>query len=219
MVPEKKIKIWNLADGSLSKIIEDDQINPCIIGSINFSPDSKQIVAACRTQKAQLWDVNTGNALFPLKGHSGGVMTVDSSTDGKFLASGGNDSTVKLWHRQNGNLIKTIEAHDSDVRRVKFSPDGKTLASASSDNIIKIWSIPSGDLLNTLEGHRNIIISLSFSSDSKSIVSASYDNTVKLWKLDLEKKDLIQMGCDWLRDYLATNPQEKELRKNCKSNN
>ena len=215
----KKIKIWSLADGSLQKIIQDDPVNPCIIGSINFSPDSKQIVAACRTQKAQLWDVNTGNALFPLKGHSGGVMTVDFSPDGKFLASGGNDSTVKLWNRQNGSLIKTIEAHDSDVRRVKFSPDGKTLASASSDNIIKIWSIPNGDLLNTLEGHRNLIISLSFSSDSKSIVSASYDNTVKLWKLDLEKKDLMKMGCDWLRDYLATNPQEKELRKNCKSNN
>ncbi len=215
----KKIKIWNLADGSLQKIIQDDPVNPCIIGSINFSPDSKQIVAACRTQKAQLWDVNTGNALFPLKGHSGGVMTVDFSPDGKFLASGGNDSTVKLWNRQNGSLIKTIEAHDSDVRRVQFSPDGKTLASASSDNIIKIWSIPNGDLLNTLEGHRNLIISLSFSSDSKSIVSASYDNTVKLWKLDLEKKDLMKMGCDWLRDYLATNPQEKELRKNCKSNN
>ena len=215
----KKIKIWNLADGSLSKIIEDDPINPCIIGSINFSPDSKQIVAACRTQKAQLWDVNTGNALFPLKGHSGGVMTVDFSPDGKFLGSGGNDSTIKLWHRQNGSLIKTIEAHDSDVRRVQFSPDGKTLASASSDNIIKIWSIPNGDLLNTLEGHRNLIISLSFSSDSKSIVSASYDNTVKLWKLDLEKKDLMKMGCDWLRDYLTSNPQEKELRKICSRDN
>ncbi len=211
----KVIKIWNLADGSLYKIIQDEPMNPCTIGSINFSPDSKQIVAACRTQKAQLWDVNTGNALFSLKGHSGGVMTVDFSPDGKFLASGGNDSTIKLWNRQNGSLIKTIEAHDSDVRRVKFSPDGKTLASASSDNIIKIWSIPLGNLLNTLEGHRNTIISLSFSRDSKSLVSASYDNTVKLWKLDLEKKDLMKMGCDWLRDYLLSNPQEKELRKIC----
>ena len=211
----KKIKIWNLTDGSLYKIIQDDLVNPCTIGSINFSPDSKQIVAACRTQKAQLWDVNTGNALFALKGHSGGVMSVDFSPDGKFLASGGNDSAIKLWNRQNGSLIKTIEAHDSDVRRVKFSADGQTLASASSDNIIKIWNIPSGDLLNTLEGHRNTIISLSFSSDSKSLISASYDNTVKLWKLDLEKKDLMKMGCDWLRDYLAMNPQEKELRKIC----
>jgi len=211
----KKIKIWNLTDGSLSKIIEDDPVNPCTIGSINFSPDSKQIVAGCRTQKAQLWDVNTGNALFALKGHSGGVMSVDFSPDGKLLASGGNDSTIKLWNRQNGSLIKTIEAHDSDVRRVKFSPNGKLLASASSDNIIKIWNIPKGDLLNTLEGHRNTIISLSFSSDSKSLVSASYDNTVKVWKLDLEEKDLMEMGCDWLRDYLAMNPQEKELRKIC----
>ncbi len=214
----KLIKIWNLADGNIYKIIEDDPVNPCTIGSINFSPDSKQIVAACRTQKAQLWDVNTGNALFSLKGHSGGVMSVDFSPDGKFLASGGNDSTVKLWNRQNGSLIKTIEAHDSDVRRVKFSPDGKALASASSDNIIKIWNIPSGNLLNTLEGHRNTIISLSFSKDSKSLVSASYDNTVKLWKLDLKQNDLMKMGCDWLRDYLAINPQEKELRKICKIN-
>ncbi|AFY54998.1 WD40 repeat-containing protein [Rivularia sp. PCC 7116] len=214
----KKIKIWNLANGSLYKIIKDDSENPCIIGSINFSSDSKQLVSGCRTQKAQLWDVNTGNALFPLKGHSGGVMSVDFSPDGKLLASGGNDSNVKLWNRQNGSLIANIEAHDSDVRRVKFSPDGKTLASASSDNIIKIWSIPDGTLLNTLEGHRNTIISLSFSRDSKSLISASYDNTVKVWKLDLEQKDLMKMGCDWLRDYLATNQEEKELRKICKRN-
>ena len=130
----KKIKIWNLADGSLQKIIQDDPVNPCIIGSINFSPDSKQIVAACRTQKAQLWDVNTGNALFPLKGHSGGVMSVDFSPDGKLLAATSEDK-VKLWQRD-GTLLITLKADREEFTSISFSPDGKNLLSGTNRGTI-----------------------------------------------------------------------------------
>jgi WD40 repeat protein len=45
---------------------------------------------------------------------------------------------------------------------------------------------------------------LSFSPDGKTLASASLDRTMILWNLDLE--DLLRRGCNWLRDYLKTNP-------------
>jgi hypothetical protein len=49
------------------------------------------------------------------------------------------------------------------------------------------------------------------------IASASYDGTVKQWNLALAVDDLMGLGCEWLRDYLTTHPEEaKNFSQICK---
>ncbi|MEQ9671954.1 hypothetical protein [Coleofasciculus sp. G2-EDA-02] len=47
-----------------------------------------------------------------------------------------------------------------------------------------------------------------FSPDGQMFASASKDGTVELWDLTLES--LLLRGCNWLRDYLKTNPNVSE---------
>lgn len=100
--------------------------------------------------------------------------------------------------------MATLRSGSSDsVSSVSFSPDGLLIASGSYDRKVKLWS-RSGTLLKTLTGHKDSVMSVSFSPDGKVLASAGRDNRVILWNLDLD--DLLVRGCDWVGDYLRTNP-------------
>ena len=67
-----------------------------------FSPDSKTIVCAVtlfmrKNVRIKLWDVETGEEITTLTGHTEPVESLAFSHDGKILASGSFDGTVLLW--------------------------------------------------------------------------------------------------------------------------
>ena len=67
-----------------------------------FSPDSKILVATGFVElisniRMKLWDVETGEEIRTLSGHTELIESLAFSHDGKILASGSFDGTVLLW--------------------------------------------------------------------------------------------------------------------------
>jgi RNA polymerase sigma factor (sigma-70 family) len=165
-------------------------------GSVCFSPDGKRLASIYPRSfpgksgmwpaEIKVWDVEKGQELLSLNGHTGFVASVCFSPDGKRLASAG-DETVRVWDAQNGQELLTLKGHDSMVSSVCFSPDGKRLASASFDKTVKVWDAEKGQELLTLKGHTALLRSVCFSPDGNHLASASKDQTVKVWSLDREK--------------------------------
>ena len=89
----------------------------------------------------RLWQVNTGNCLKILSGHTDGVHSVAFTPDGLKLASGGSDNKVRLWNVETGQPLAELPGHQEWVWSVAFSPDGKILASGSSDLTVKLWDV------------------------------------------------------------------------------
>ncbi len=58
----------------------------------------------------RLWDVNTGQRLRVLRGHTNQVKSVAFSPDGHILASGSIDETIKLWSVRTGECLKTLRS-------------------------------------------------------------------------------------------------------------
>ncbi|MDK2408583.1 hypothetical protein QHH11_09905 [Aphanizomenon sp. PH219] len=111
-----------------------------------------------------------------------------------------------------------LVSHINEVVGVNFSPDGQIIASASDDHTIKLWNLD-GQILNTLEEHTDQVWGVSFSPDGQIIASASFDKTVKLWRidpedlildLDVKLNKLLKKSCNWIRNYLKTNPNVSE---------
>ncbi len=156
-----------------------------------------------------IWEVRERNTL---TGHESWVYSVSYSPDGTQVASASADHTVKIWNLETGEELQTLTGHESWVSSVSYSPDGTQVASASADRTVKIWNLETGEELQTLTGHQDWVYSVSYSPDGTQVASTGDDGTIIIWSWDLD--DLMARGCNWIEDYLRSNPDE-ELQEIC----
>ncbi|MEZ2319871.1 MAG: AAA-like domain-containing protein [Microcoleus sp.] len=205
---DKTIKLWNV---QTQKPIATLTGHSNSVRSVAFSPDGLTLASASFDKTIKLWHLQSQKPIATLTGHSNSVRSIAFSPDGLTLASTSEDKTIKLWNVESQKPIATLTGHSNPVYSVAFSPDGLTLASASFDNTIKLWHLQSHKPIATLTGHRNPVYSIAFSPDGLTLASASSDKTIKLWVWDFDK--LMALGCNWLGDYLRTNPKATEEDK------
>ena len=122
-----------------------------------FSPNGNILASCGEDQTVRLWDIDTGQCLKTLQGHTNWVRAVAFSPNESLLASCGEDQTVRLWDVGNpsaGYCLKILRGHANRVRWVTFAPDGSTLASSSDDGTIKLWDIHTAQCLKTFMSER-----------------------------------------------------------------
>ena len=192
-------RLWDL-DGQQLAIFEDHQ---CPVWGITFSPNGQSVATASTDSTARVWDLN-GNEIACFQGHQGWVHSVSFSPDGQHLATASSDGTAKLWDLQ-GNVQVDFCGHQSVVWSVCFRPDGQQLATASADGTAKLWDLQ-GNQLAEFQGHQGLVWSACFSPDGRFLATASADCTARLWRIE-SLDQLLERACDWLQDYLLTNPQ------------
>ncbi len=212
---DKTVKLWDAATGIEIKTLTEHRER---VRSIVFSPDGKTLASAGNDRTIIFWDLN--NLKSPPRrirqAHNSRITSIRFSPDGKTLASSCDDSTIKLWDAATGTEIQTLKGHGTWVKSISFSRDGKTLASASFDRTIKLWNVADGKEIASFEGHRDRVNDVSISPDGKTLVSASEDATVRIWNLELDAIDsLMKLSCQWLSNYIANHPAEKQLAEIC----
>ncbi len=193
---------WGIPEGAKARLGKGS------ISEIAYSPDGTQLAVASSIG-IWLYDVQAGEELALLTGHTGSVNSMVFSPDGTILASistTGVDA-VHLWDVATGMLKNTLKGHASVVTSIAFSPDGTTLAGGgdiiltvllSEDNalftallenedlvvdVVWLWDIATGNLKNTLKGRLSIIRSITVSPDGTTLAGVNDDGTVSLWDI------------------------------------
>lgn len=151
--------------------------------------DSDRIISASYDKSIKVWDSNTYNLLFELKGHTEFIRCLLKLDRSKF-ASGANDHTIKVWDIDEQKLIYTIQGSTCFVLNLT-QLEQNLWASGTGDGNIILW-----DLLNhiegplgVLEGHKISVWSITKiqSDKGKYFASGSGDSSVRIWDYSSKK--------------------------------
>lgn len=201
--------------------------------------DYKTYAFADENGSLELWNIQTKQRLFKLKGHNAKISALTISNDGTILASGSRDKTIQLWDISTGTQLRILTNHAKSgksqvlsnaptrlsaelVNNLVFSQDGKILAAASEHGTIWLWELSTGNLLTTFTAHEAAAdvlmtgtglskIGLAFSPDSKHLASGGMDGQVIVSEVSSDLTSLFQYKHDWSVETLAFSPDGKLL--------
>jgi WD40 repeat protein/tRNA A-37 threonylcarbamoyl transferase component Bud32 len=195
------------------------------LNTVCFAPDGKTLASAGgnsgdeaiadKPEDVCLWDTQTGQTLFLLKGHKGAIRSLCFSRDGHYLASGGDDKVVRLWDFRAGGDPIVLKQHTAAVNAVCFSPDGKRLASGSDDRSVCIWDINTRKLVEKLkkedgrekrEGHEGVVLAVCFDPRGRYLYSGGDDCTVRIWDSETPKAPSVTLPCRRLVNAVCVSP-------------
>jgi WD40 repeat protein/tRNA A-37 threonylcarbamoyl transferase component Bud32 len=186
-----RVLLWNLD--------KDDE--PIILKghAFAFSRDGKRLATGSTDSTVRLLDLDKGQELHLLKGHTSGVSAVAFSPDGKQLASAG-DNTLRLWDTDKGQEPLVFNPFGAGALGLALSRDGKRLATGSPvawksgaikrpENSVQMWDVDKGQLWDedkgqkplVLSGHSSSVWSVAISPDGKWLASSSDDGEILLW--------------------------------------
>lgn len=96
------------------------------------------------TQKAIVWDIDTGELLGTLDGHTSRIHGVVYSHDGSRLLTYGDDKTARVWDAKTYEPISVFRGHEGYVLSGCFGPKGQRAVTGGSDNTVRVWDASTG---------------------------------------------------------------------------
>lgn len=113
------------------------------VTGIEFSSDDSRVITASGDQLLGVWDVETGELIHVLRGHTEWIRDVAISPDGRWAASASDDNTVILWDLNTGIAIHTFEGrlYWVGAQTVAFGPDGRSLYSGWRSGHVETWNL------------------------------------------------------------------------------
>lgn len=192
--PDKTVRVWNLADGKMSR-----QLNTPAPGlALALSPDGKTLAVGGQDNLVHLLNAADGKVLAHLKGHTGVINGLAFTPDGARLASASSDGSARLWALPSAADLQAsktpddvklvdptvLSGHKGAVQTLSVTPDGQVLVTGGDDGTVRLWNVADGQASRAIEGqHSGPVLAVAVSPDGKSLLTGSADKNARLFNL------------------------------------
>jgi WD40 repeat protein len=125
------------------------QRHDAIVWSVAYSCDGRWLASGSFDQSVQIWDVQSGECVRVLKGHTSPISTIMFHPWQLLIATAG--SEVKIWSLETGQCQQTLNDHHSLVVGMAFAPDGTTLVAGGDNGTLQRWDLATAQCIHVLQ--------------------------------------------------------------------
>ncbi|MDD9975127.1 MAG: WD40 repeat domain-containing protein [Candidatus Poribacteria bacterium] len=187
-IKNKKIYVW---DSHTGKQVKETEIHHRYnIYPLCFSPDLSLLAGKNSDpdnigrnigdgDSITVWQVETGEQIANITGHSEQVRKFCFSPCEQFLAAGGWHGTIHVWDVASGQLETSYTDYGESQMYPYFLPEGELITAAVSERKIEIWHVEKGEKLDEFE-HRGSRSKVHF-SDSGTQLALANSCEIQIW--------------------------------------
>lgn len=199
---EGTVKVFNFSGKQLVKVPSEDKVK-----DLKFSLDNQRFIAVGEQGTAYVYDLSEDELNRWTNISSEDLYYVNLNPTGEKIAVADDDGIVYILNWQ-GSIDIELPGHSNNgIVEVIFNEDNQTITTLNEPhpdytrwNTAKVWTI-SGDDFSQYESAASI------SPDGKHIATL-IDSTVNIKKVK-SLPELLEKGCDSLKDYFTKHPEKK----------
>src|SRR5262249_34478802 len=155
--------------------------------SLAVHPSGTQLFTGSADKSIKVFDINNGNVLRTLAGHTGSVKAIALTKDGNKVISGSDDKSFRVWNAADGKPLLTIPKLPASVDAVAAAANNTTGAAGLSNGTVKFFNIAITEAekaeMASYQSANAPVDSLAFTPDSSALLAGAGDKTVALWPL------------------------------------
>ncbi|ETO33512.1 WD-40 repeat protein [Reticulomyxa filosa] len=214
---------------SSSKLLKTFTGHKSWVNSIDYSTlDGNQFICSGSGDNTiRIWDVDTGQQIRSLNGHSCSVLCAKFSPYHYYnnrrsvICSSSHDSTICFWDIKENQQLPVFNEHNDSVCDIVFSSFnyGRYMCSGSEDNTIRLWDVETSKSLHVFNGHESGVLCVDISplqsnnngkndncvgmigGNGYTICSGSLDYTIRIWDIETTKQSIVFEGHE---DYVMS---------------
>ena len=151
---------------------------------IAFSPNSKLFAYVSSPETVMISNINTGEDIAHLTGHSDPLHTLLFSPCGQYLAGASRGATVQMWDIQSESLIMTPKNYEGNRVRLAYTPDETLRIADIYDDKVIISDASQHNVFDTFNTTGTTADNARFSNDGTKFAISCWNNELHIWNED-----------------------------------
>ncbi|AQK97999.1 transducin family protein / WD-40 repeat family protein [Zea mays] len=153
---------------------------------LSMTLDSQTVVSGSKDSSVHAVNVNSGQIVGSLVGHTTSIECVGISSSYGWVATGSMDQKLIIWDLTHQSSRCTCE-HDEGVTSLAWLGSSRYVASGCIDGKVRIWDSLSGDCAREFSGHADVVQSMAITADGNAMVSVSSDGSARVFDISMFK--------------------------------